>query len=221
MPDPTPHPTPDRQPASQPDSGRGGQRRGVIATLVERFADLPGIGRKTAERLAYHMVRMPPQEVAAFADAVRAVTERLRPCRICFNLAEEATCTICQSPRRDRTLLLVVEQVRDLLAIEEAGSFQGLYHVLQGRLAPLEGIGPEQLTLAGLVARVDEGVIREVIMGTSPTVEGDATAMEVARRLEGRSVSMTRLARGLVVGSPLEQANRQMLTDAISGRHRL
>jgi recombination protein RecR len=217
VPDPTPDPTPDRQ----PDRGRGGQRRGVIATLVERFAVLPGIGRKTAERLAYHMVRMPPQEVAAFADAVRAVTERLRPCRICFNLAEEATCTICQSPRRDRTLLLVVEQVRDLLAIEEAGSFQGLYHVLQGRLAPLEGIGPEQLTLAGLVARVDEGVIREVIMGTSPTVEGDATAMEVARRLEGRSVSMTRLARGLVVGSPLEQANRQMLTDAISGRHRL
>lgn len=195
--------------------------RGVIATLIEQFADLPGIGRKSAERLAYHVMRMPPDEAQALADAVRAVTERLHPCKDCFNLCEEETCTVCQDSRRDSGQLMVVEQVRDLLALEAAGTYRGRYHVLQGRLSPLEGVGPEQLTIRQLLDRVRSGGIREVIMGTSPTVEGDATAADIAGRLAGQPVEVTRLARGLVVGSPLEQANKAMLADALAGRQRL
>lgn len=194
---------------------------GVIATLIEQFADLPGIGRKSAERLAYHVMKMPPDEARALADAVRAVTERLHPCRICFNLCEEETCEVCRDSRRDAGLLLVVEQVRDLLALEAAGSYRGRYHVLQGRLSPLDGVGPEKLTMRPLLERIRAGGIREVIMGTSPTVEGDATAAAISEQLAELPVEVTRLARGLVVGSPLEQANKAMLADALSGRQRL
>lgn len=193
----------------------------VIGTLIDQFAALPGIGRKSAERLAYHVMKMPAEEALAFADAVRAVTERLHPCRICFNLCEDDTCDICQDSRRDESLLLVVEQVRDLLALETAGTYRGRYHVLQGRLSPLEGVGVEQLTIRQLLERIRGGAIREVIMGTSPTVEGDATAAEIASLVAALQVDVTRLARGLVVGSPLEQANKAMLADALSGRQRL
>lgn len=195
--------------------------RNAIGRLVDSFASLPGIGRKTAERLAHHVLRMPPAEALAFADAIRAVKENLRPCKVCFNLAEAELCDICRDPRRDRSLLCVVEQVRDLLAIEQAGNYRGVYHVLQGKVAPLEGRGPESLTLDPLVARVKQGEIREVIMGTTPNVEGDATALVVAQRLAGLPVELTRLARGLTVGASLEQANRDMLADAIATRQRL
>ena len=197
------------------------ESRGAIARLVDYFADLPGIGRKSAERLAYHVLRMPGREAIAFADAIRAVKENLRPCRTCFNLAEEDTCDICRDPRRDQAIVCVVEQVRDLLALEQAGSYRGLYHVLQGRISPLEGVGPEKLTINALVERVRAGRIREVIMGTSPNVEGDATALVISQRLEGLPVELTRLARGLTVGASLEQANREMLADALSGRQKL
>ena len=193
-------------------------RKGIVATLVDCFAELPGIGRKTAERLAHHVLRMPTAEAVAFADAIRAVKEKLHPCRTCFNLAEDDLCDICRDPRRDRTLLCVVEQVRDLLALEQAGSYRGLYHVLQGRVAPLEGLGADQLTIDRLVERVRQGGVREVIMATTPNVEGDTTALEIAGRLAGLPVQMTRLARGLTVGASLEQANREMLADALSGR---
>jgi len=195
-----------------------GERRGAIERLVDWFAELPGVGRKTAERLAHHVLRMPPAAALAFADAIRAVKESLRPCRECYNLAEQELCDVCLDPRRDRGLLCVVEQVRDLLALEKAGTYRGLYHVLQGRVAPLEGSGPESLTLEALERRVRSGDVREVIMGTTPNVEGDATALSVAQRLEGLPVTITRLARGLTVGATLEQANREMLADAIQGR---
>ena len=195
--------------------------RGVIATLIDCFAELPGIGRKSAERLAYHVLRMPREEALAFSDALRAVKENLRPCRSCFNLAEGEECGICLDARRDRSILCVVEQVRDLLAIEQTGSYRGLYHVLQGRVAPLEGSGPETLTIDGLVARVRQGGVREVIMATTPNVEGDATALIVVQRLAGLPVEITRLARGLTVGAALEQANRDMLTDALAGRRKM
>jgi recombination protein RecR len=195
-------------------------KRGVVARLIDSFADLPGIGRRTAERLAYHVLNMPKDEALAFADAIRAVKENLRPCRTCFNLAEGEQCTICADPRRDRTVLCVVEQVRDLLALEQAGSYRGLYHVLQGRIAPLEGKGADGLTLDALAARVAQGQFREVILGTTPNVEGEATALVVAQRLEGVSVELTRLARGLTVGASLEQANREMLVDAFAGRRK-
>jgi len=196
------------------------ERRGAVARLVDAFADLPGIGRRSAERLAYHVLAMAKDEALAFADAIRAVKENLRPCRTCFNLAEAEQCDICLDPRRDRSLLCVVEQVRDLLALEQAGSYRGLYHVLQGRVAPLEGRGAERLTLDALAARVAQGGFREVILGTTPNVEGDATALLVVQRLEGQPVEITRLARGLTVGASLEQANREMLVDAFTGRRK-
>lgn len=197
------------------------EERGPIARLVDYFAELPGIGRKSAERLAYHVLGMSRAEALAFADAIRAVKENLRPCRTCANLGEGETCGICGDPRRDRTIVCVVEQVRDLLAVEETGRYRGLYHVLGGRVAPLEGTGPEKLTIDRLVARVKEGAIREVIMGTTPNVEGDATALVIRERLAGLPVSITRLARGLAVGAPLQQANREMLSDALEGRQQL
>jgi recombination protein RecR len=197
------------------------ETRGAIARLVDYFADLPGIGRKSAERLAYHVLRMPNQEAVAFAEAIRAVKEKLHPCKTCFNLAEAEECEICLDRRRDRSILCVVEQVRDLLALEQAGTYRGLYHVLQGRLAPLEGIGPEKLTILQVVDRVKQGEIREVIMGTTPNVEGDATALEISNRLAGLPVTITRLARGLTVGASLEQANREMLADAFAGRQKI
>lgn len=196
------------------------EKRGAIARLVDAFADLPGIGRRTAERLAYHVLSMPRDEALGFADAIRAVKENLRPCRTCFNLAEGEQCGICADPRRDGSIICVVEQVRDLLALEQAGSYRGLYHVLQGRVAPLEGKGTDGLTLDALVARVAGGGVREVILATTPNVEGDATALVVAQRLEGQSVELTRLARGLTVGASLEQANRDMLVDALTGRRK-
>lgn len=197
------------------------ERRGAIPRLVDCFAELPGIGRKSAERLAYHVLRMPKEEALAFADALRAVKENLRPCRVCSNLAEGEECDVCTDPRRDRSRLCVVEQVRDLLAIEQSGAYRGVYHVLQGRVAPLEGTGPESLTIDALVARVRQGGIAEVIMATTPNVEGDATALVVQRRLEGIPVEITRLARGLTVGAALEQANREMIIDALAGRQRV
>ncbi len=197
------------------------EERGVIATLIDCFAELPGIGRKSAERLAYHVLRMPREEALAFSDALRAVKENLRPCRICFNLAEGDECGICRDARRDRSMLCVVEQVRDLLALEQTGSYRGLYHVLQGRVAPLEGSGPESLTIDPLVARIRQGGVREVIMATTPNVEGDATALIVVQRLDGLPVEITRLARGLTVGAALEQANRDMLSDALAGRRKM
>jgi len=196
------------------------EQQGAVARLVAAFAALPGIGRKSAERLAYHVLTMPVTEALAFAAAIRAVKENLRPCRTCGNLAEAEDCEICRNPRRDHELLCVVEQVRDLLALEEAGTYRGVYHVLQGRIAPLEGKGAERLSLDALVTRVKQGTFREVILGTTPNVEGDATALVVAERLSGLPVEITRLARGLTVGASLEQANREMLADALSGRRR-
>ena len=196
------------------------EQQGAMARLVNAFADLPGIGRRSAERLAYHVLMMPKEAALAFSAAIRAVKENLRPCRTCGNLAEGDTCDICRDPRRDQSLICVVEQVRDLLALEQAAAYRGVYHVLQGRVARLEGKGPERLTLESLAARVRQGGVREVILGTTPNVEGDATALLVAEALAGLPVELTRLARGLTVGATLEQANREMLADALTGRRR-
>ena len=189
-----------------------------ISRLIDAFASLPSIGKKSAERLAYHVLKMPNEDAMEFAESIRAVKENLKPCRNCFNLSENEECTICEDPRRDPSVVCVVEQVRDLLAIEQAGTFRGVYHVLQGRLAPLDGVGPEKLSIETLISRLQEGVIKEVIMGTTPNVEGDGTALAIANRLAGLPVTITRLARGLTVGASLEQANQDMLADAIASR---
>jgi recombination protein RecR len=192
-----------------------------VANLIQQLARLPGIGRKSAERLAYHLLRVHQSEALALADAIRTVRENVRYCRVCFNLAERELCAICSDPKRDQTLLCVVEQPRDLMSLEAAGTYRGLYHVLLGRIAPLDGIGPDQLTLDALVDRVREGNFREVIMATNPTVEGDGTALHISNLLAEFPLEMTRLARGITTGSILEYTNKEILADAISGRQKL
>jgi recombination protein RecR len=192
-----------------------------VARLIEELAKLPGIGKKSAERLAYHILRQHEAEALALAEAIRKVKQNVRYCKTCFNLAEEENCTICRDTSRDPALLCVVEQPRDLIALEQTGIYRGVYHVLLGRIAPLDGIGPEQLTIEALVHRVREGSFREVIMATNPTVEGDGTSLYISNLLGGTGVRITRLARGITSGSVLEFANKEILTDAISGRQEL
>jgi recombination protein RecR len=189
-----------------------------VANLIDEFTKLPGIGKKSAERLAYHVLRTSRKEALGLADAIRSVKENVRYCRICYNLSEEDECAICRNPRRDPKLLCVVEQPRDLIVLEQTGIYHGLYHVLLGRIAPLEGIGPDQLTLDALVQRVRDGAFDEVIMATNPTIEGDGTALHISNLLAEMPVRVTRLARGITSGSVLEFANKEILTDAMSGR---
>ena len=189
-----------------------------VTRLIEEFAKLPGIGKKSAERLTYHVLRTHKKEAMALADAIRSVKENVRYCRNCFNLAEEEECGICQDSRRQRDLLCVVEQPRDLIALEQTGVFHGMYHVLLGRIAPLDGIGPEQLTIDALVRRVRQGEIKEIVMATNPTVEGDGTSLHISNLLSDLPVRITRLARGITSGSVLEFANKEILSDALTGR---
>jgi recombination protein RecR len=191
---------------------------GVIAHLMQEFGKLPGIGPKTAERLTHYLLAGSRDQARALAEALGAVADRVRPCRQCFNLTEGELCSICSDPRRDGSLICVVEQPRDLAALERAATYRGLYHVLQGRLAPLDNLGPEQLTIDALLRRVQRGGIQEVILATNPTLEGDGTALYISNLLAGDGVRVTRLARGLPSGSVLEFANNQMLADALEGR---
>ena len=195
---------------------------GAVDRLIEAFGRLPGVGAKTAERLAHHILKCPPEEALALAEAIRVVKDRVRHCPTCFHLteADEPLCAICRDPRRDAGLVCVVEQPRDLMALERAGTYSGVYHVLLGRLAPLQGVGPDQLTVDTLEARVRSGAVRELILATNPNLEGDGTALLVANRLGDSGVPITRLARGLASGSVLEFANKEMLADALSGRQR-
>ncbi len=192
-----------------------------VVDLINEFAKLPGIGKKSAERLAYHILRQHESEALALADSIRNVKLNVRYCEKCFNLAEEEVCAVCRDASRDTGLLCVVEQPRDLIALEQTGVFRGLYHVLLGRIAPLEGIGPEQLTIEALVRRVREGGFREIVMATNPTVEGDGTSLCISNQLGDSGVKVTRLARGITSGSVLEFANKEILTDALSGRQDL
>lgn len=189
-----------------------------VAAVIEHLARLPGIGRKSAERLAYHLLRVNKAEALALADAIRDVRENVRYCRTCFNLAESEQCGICLDASRDQHTICVVEQPRDLMSLEQSGVYRGLYHVLLGRIAPLEGVGPDQLTIEPLLDRVREGEFSEIIMATNPTVEGDGTALHISNLLSECSVQVTRLARGITTGSILEHTNREILADAISGR---
>jgi recombination protein RecR len=191
-----------------------------VARLVDELSKLPGVGRKSAERIAYHLLRVPQAEALALADAIRDVKLNVRHCRVCYNLADGELCAICRDARRDASLLCVVEQPRDLMALEQTGAYRGVYHVLLGRIAPLEGIGPEQLTIGPLVERVRRGGIKEVIMATNPTVEGDGTALYISNLLQEFPVEITRLARGITSGSVLEFANKEMLIDALDGRRK-
>jgi recombination protein RecR len=193
----------------------------VVDRLIAALGRLPGIGARSAERLAHHLLKCPPEEACELAEAIRAAKEQIRHCQVCYHLTEvdQPICAICRDPRRDQTTVCVVEHSRDLITLEKAGAFQGIYHVLLGRLAPLSGMGPEQLTIDALAVRIQSGTIRELILATNPNLEGDGTALLIANRLNGLEVRITRLARGLASGSSLEFANRDMLADAIAGRH--
>jgi recombination protein RecR len=192
----------------------------AVDRLVAALGRLPGIGAKSAERLAHHLVRCSDEEALELAEAIREAKQRIRHCQTCFHLteADEPICAICRDPKRDHTIVCVVEQSRDLMALEKAGAYHGVYHVLLGRLAPLSGQGPEHLTIDALSTRVQSGTIRELILATNPNLEGDGTSLLIANRLSNAQVRITRLARGLASGSTLEFANRDMLADAFAGR---
>jgi recombination protein RecR len=190
----------------------------AMTGLIEQFELLPGVGRKSAERLAHFILMCPPEKALGLAEAIRTVKATVRPCAICFNLTEGETCPICSDARRDQQVICVVEQPRDVISLESSGAFQGVYHVLQGRISPLEGIGPEQLTIDALLRRVRRTGTREVVMATNPTLEGDGTALFLSNLLADLPVKITRLARGIPSGSVLEFANRDMLADALRGR---
>ncbi|MCY2939176.1 MAG: recombination mediator RecR [Planctomycetota bacterium] len=197
----------------------GDKPAGLLDRLQTMLELLPGVGPKSAERIAHHLLAAPTEEVLELAEALRAVKERLRRCAVCCAPTEEERCGICQDGRRDGSVICVVEQPRDLSAFERMGTFRGLYHVLHGRLAPLEGVGPDRLTIDGLVARARGGDVREVILATNPTLEGDGTALYIAGLVAHLGLRITRLARGLPAGSVLEFANSQMLADALEGRN--
>lgn len=189
-----------------------------VSNLISEFTKLPGIGRKSAERIAYYLLRIPPEDALRLAEAIRSVKENVHHCRQCFNLSESELCSVCSDPSRQQDVVCVVEQPRDLVAIEQTGVYRGLYHVLLGHVAPLEGIGPEQLTIQQLVERVQQGHIREIIMATNPTTDGDGTALLISNQLAEFPVRVTRLARGITPGSIIEFANKEILTDALTGR---
>ena len=193
----------------------------AVSHLIDQLGRLPGIGRKSAERLAYHLLRVSKGEALALSEAIRSVRENVCYCSVCYNLAEGPLCNICSDPTRDQTRLCVVEQPRDLMALEQSAVYRGLYHVLLGRIAPLEGIGPDQLTIDALVERVRRGNFAEIIMATNPTVEGDGSALYISNQLAEYPVEITRLARGITTGSVLEQVNKEILADALTGRQRL
>jgi recombination protein RecR len=189
-----------------------------LAGLIEALAGLPGVGAKTAERMAFHLLMAPAEEAMRLAYAIRDVKEKIRHCAVCFNIGPDDPCAICRDPKRDRAVLCVVEQPGDLWAIERTAQYRGLYHVLLGRLAPLDGVGPDRLTAAKLAERLRAGEIRELILATNPTSEGDATAVYLQRLVQPLGVRITRLARGLPAGSTLEYANRAVVMDALQGR---
>ena len=190
----------------------------AIDDLTSELARLPGIGRKTALRLTYHLLKQPPEQSRRLAAALQTLSEKVRPCARCFNLTEEELCSICRDPRRDPALICVVEDAADIGAIERAGEFRGQYHVLGGRLSPLDGITPDDLTIRQLVDRVEQGEVREVILATNPSLEGEATALYVQRQLLPQGLSVTRIARGLPVGGDLEYADGVTIAQALSAR---
>ncbi len=193
----------------------------AIDDLATELSRLPGIGRKTALRLTYHLLRQPADQTRRLAEALVTLGERVRMCERCFNLTEEPLCAICRDPRRDPSILCVVEQASDIGAIERAGEYRGLYHVLGGRLSPLDGVGPDDLTIDALVARLDgaeHGGVREVILATNPSLEGEATALYVQGQIAPRDVAVSRIARGLPVGGDLEYADGVTIAQALSAR---
>ena len=193
----------------------------LIDRLTDEFARLPGIGRKTAVRLTFHILKSTPQDAHRLADAIVAASERIRPCEVCGNYTETSPCGICTSPRRDRSIVFVVEEPSDITAIEGTGEFRVMYHVLGGRLSPLSGIGPDELNIRALVERLGTGEVKEVVLATNPSVEGEATALYLHRIIAPMGIRVTRIARGLPVGGDLEYADGVTIAEALQNRREL
>lgn len=194
---------------------------GPVARLVDEFARLPGIGPKTAQRLAFYILNAPPGVARGLASALTEARESTRRCPVCSNLTDREPCAICADPRREPGLLCVVEQPRDVLAMEKARGFKGFYHVLHGAISPMNGVGPDELTVRELLKRLGDGQVREVILATNPNVEGDATALYLAKLIKPAGVKVTRLAHGLPVGASLEYADEITLSKSLEGRREL
>lgn len=193
----------------------------AVERLVTEFGRLPGIGPKTAQRLAFHCLRMPPEMTGRLGSALQRLHEQVRPCTRCYFIADGELCAICSDPRRDQALLCVVEEAQDVVAVERSGEFRGLYHVLGGALSPMDGIGPDELRIAELERRAAAGDLREVVVATDPDVEGEATAFYLGERLAAAGVSVTRLAHGLPAGADLEYADELTVARAFAGRRAL
>ncbi len=192
-----------------------------IARLIEEFAKMPGIGKRTAERLAYYVLKLPREEVASFADALVNAKEKIIFCPVCQSLTETVPCEICADSRRDQSVICVVEKPKDVVKIEKTREYKGTYHVLHGVISPMDGVGPEDIRIKELLTRVTESDIKEVIMATNPNLEGEATAMYIAKLLAPFGVKVTRLAHGIPVGGDLEYADEVTLTRALEGRHEI
>lgn len=189
-----------------------------LNVLIEQFASLPGIGMKTAERLAFHVLKANREEAMGLANAISDVKQNIRQCKVCYNLAETETCAICSDAQRDHAVICVVEQPKDVISLEKTSLCKWVYHVLNGHIAPLEGVEPDDLTINSLVKRVREGKVREVVMATNPNLEGDGTSLYIHSLLMPLNVKITRLARGLPSGSTIEFASGSILSDAILNR---
>jgi recombination protein RecR len=189
--------------------------------LIEELSKLPGIGPKSAERMAFYLLKAPPAQALKLADAIRDLKEKIKRCEICFNYSEQNICEICSDPRRDKSTICVVEQPKDVISLEKTGACKWVYHVLGGHIAPLEGVEPGDLTIKELVDRVTAGGVKELIMATNPNMAGDGTSLYICSLLRNTDVKITRLARGLPTGSTIEYASGKMLSDAIAGRQTL
>ena len=194
-----------------------------VQNLMNVLASLPGIGTRSAERIAFHLLKQSTGQAMLLADAIRDVKTKIKHCSTCYNLTESDPCSICVDPSRDQSVACVVEQPKDLLALEAAGSYRGVYHVLLGRIAPLEGQDETDITIAALADRLEAGAIKELILGTNPNVDGDGTSLFIQEMVRTRfpDVVVTRLARGLAAGTQIEYANKSVLADALAGRTRL
>ena len=190
----------------------------AVQLLIDELGKLPGVGPKSAQRIAFHLVKLPEQEALRLASAITEAKEKVRFCSSCFNMADDQLCEICNDHRRDASLICVVEEPRDIVAVEKTHEFKGYYHVLQGAINPIDGIGPDELRIRELLKRLQEGSIEEVILCTNPNIEGEATAMYLAKLIEPLGVSVSRIASGLPVGGDLEYADELTLGRAIEGR---
>ena len=190
----------------------------AVEDLIAKLAKLPGIGKKTAARLAFHILQSSQEDAQALARSIMRVKERISLCPICFNIAEDEVCVICRNSQRDRSLLCVVEEPSDLMSIESTGIFKGLYHVLHGAIAPLDGVGPQELKIAELLERLRQGGIKEVIIATNPTIEGDATALYLAKVVKPMGITVTRIAQGIPAGGDIEYVDIKTMSRSLEGR---